>query len=175
MTWQQYVEFTATTALPVASDPEYLRLGVLEEAHEALAAYHAWQAAVRGREKRVLRGDAPEVLRAKDIAASRACAQLIEELGDLAWYVARMDALGIARDSDGSGVPMGPCAMEFHKHLRRIHDFNLTHGRVLYLGLTMLTLGAELADVELDDIFNANVAKLTARKSAGTIQGEGTR
>lgn len=175
MTWQQYVEFTATTALPIASDPDYLRFGVLEEAYEALEAYSACCAAIHGKQKRVLRGDAPNVLQAKDEAIAVAKRRLVEELGDLAWYVARMDALGIARDSDGSGVPMGPCAMEFHKHLRRIHDFNLTHGRVLYLGLTMLTLGAELADVELDDIFNANIAKLTARKSAGTIQGEGTR
>ena len=39
MTWQQYVEFTSTTALPIASNPEYLRLGVIEEAYEALEAY----------------------------------------------------------------------------------------------------------------------------------------
>ena len=34
MTWADYVSWTDTTALPITADPEHIRLGVLEEAHE---------------------------------------------------------------------------------------------------------------------------------------------
>lgn len=170
MTWHDYVLFTSTTALPVASDPEYLRLGVLEEAHEALAAYHAWQAAVRGREKRVLRGDAPEVLRAKDIAASRACAQLIEELGDLAWYVARMSAQKLTRHVLPPARKLGGGISHVATALVEFGDFSNCH-----TAMTLLVEFLTLSGIHLNTVLDANVAKLTARKSAGTIQGEGTR
>lgn len=173
MTWQQYVEFTATTALPVASDPEYLRLGVLEEAYEALEAYSACCAAIHGKQKRILRGDAPNVLQAKDDAIAIAKRRLVEELGDLAWYVARTCALHTSttyRDEL-------QCSYEENalKDVAfRIGRLSCSPNTALVASL-LLSGMVELSGVSLETVLDVNVAKLTARKSAGTIQGEGER
>lgn len=167
MQWSEYVTFTATTALPGTDNPEYLRLGVLEEAYEALAAYANLQSALVGRQKRVLRGDAPHVLQAKTDAAEIARRQLVEEIGDLAWYVARIMAT---------------------EKRHRIPAVTLSHiGTVTRAirtfaarpcadhAVDLLAEFLDLARIDLDVVLTANVAKLTARKSAGTIQGEGKR
>ena len=167
MQWSEYIAFTATTALPGTDSLHYLELGVLEEAHEALAAYCNLQAALVGRQKRVLRGDSAHVLQAKTDAAEIARRQLVEELGDLAWYVGRM--------------------MSAEKH-PRIPAITLSHiGSVARAIRTfaarpcadhaadLLAEFLDLARLDLDVVLAANVAKLTARKAAGTIKGEGSR
>lgn len=164
MTWSEYVAFTATTALPVAASVEYLKLGVLEEACEAIAACATMQAALNGRAKRRLRGDPPEVLEKKSQAACAAQQQLIEELGDLSWYVARM-----APDSKlthtfaGTFQDVAASYAEF--------EYDPTPARALQLLSDMFSMTC----ISPESVFSANVQKLTARKTAGTIQGEGKR
>lgn len=173
MTWQQYVEFTATTALPVASDPEYLRLGVLEEAYEALEVYSALQAAIHGKQKRVLRGDAHNVLQAKDEAIAIAKRRLVEELGDLAWYVARLYKTTITEVSLRQISPAAEiCTVSRVREL--VYDMESKHATI-EPGWSVLCVSLYLAGVSLETVLDANVAKLTARKLSGTIQGEGER
>lgn len=163
MQWPEYIKFTATTALPGTDNPEYLRLGILEEAHEALAAYATWQAAIHGRAKRVLRGDPPHVLQAKT-DAEIARRQLAEELGDLAWYVARLvgyDCLSVLGNRQISDVTI---ALEQFK--------SAPYGS---RAKTLLCEFLSLAKFDIETVISANVAKLTDRKAAGTIQGEGSR
>lgn len=166
MTWHDYVTWTGTTALPIASDPEYLRLGVLEEGYEALEAYSAYCAAFHGRQKRILRGDAP-----KDDAIAIAKRRLVEELGDLAWYVARMHSI------IGSYPGAYPTACEAQLTLVDQCLRNLVNhrGDMLFEAFSLLRYMLGIAEMPLDLVLDANVAKLTARKSAGTIQGEGER
>lgn len=163
MNWSDYVAFTATTALPGTDDPNYLRLGILEEAHEALAAYATWQAAIHGRAKRVLRGDPPHVLQAKADATEIARRQLVEEIGDLAWYVARL----------GSDEPSPVYSANLIDVCMDLLDFadEPSEADAVALLSRLLTLSG----VELSTVLDINVAKLTARKSAGTIKGEGSR
>lgn len=170
MTWQQYVEFTATTALPIASDPDYLRFGVLEEAYEALEAYSACCAAIHGKQKRVLRGDAPNVLQAKDEAIAVAKRRLVEELGDLAWYMARMSAQKLTRHVLPPARKLGGGISHVANALVEFGDFSNC-----YTAMTLLVEFLTLSGIHLNTVIEENVAKLTARKSAGTIQGEGTR
>ena len=169
MNWPEYVAFTATTALPAAQDPAYLRLGVMEEAFECLAAYANLQAAIHGRVKRTLRGDSEAVLQAKEDAAIKARAQLVEELGDLAWYVARMSALSLTRHKLPYHHPLmglGRVAYSIVAFEESSECENAMRVLVEFLALTGL---------DLSTVLSANVAKLTARKSAGTLKGEGTR
>lgn len=173
MTWHDYVKFTASTALPAASDPEYLRLGVLEEAYEALEAYSACCAAIHGKQKRVLRGDAPNVLQAKDDAASIAKRRLVEELGDLAWYVARLcalDASPVYRES----LQVSEDNNELRDTAFRLGRISISNPPTFAASLLLGGMVAMSGNV-LEDILDANVAKLSARKTAGTIQGEGIR
>ena len=163
MTWADYVSWTATTALPITADPEYIRLGVMEEAFECLIAYSAMQAAIYGRQKRVLRGDAESVLQAKEDAIAKARAQFVEELGDLAWYVARL----------GSDEPAPTYSSHLVDVCMDLSDFTEEPSEADAVALLsrMLTL----AEIDLSTVLAVNVAKLTARKSAGTLKGEGTR
>lgn len=167
MKWSEYVEFTAATSLPGTDNPEYLRLGILEEAHEALAAYASLQAAIYGRAKRVLRGDPANVLQAKTDAAVIAYRQLVEELGDLAWYVARMMANG-----KQYCIPaiMSPNIGNVARAIRTFEARPFAE-----YAADLLAEFLDLALVELNVVLDANVIKLTTRKAAGTIQGEGSR
>lgn len=165
MTWADYVFWTDTTALPVTADPEYIRLGVLEEVHECLAAYANLQAVLYGRQKRVLRGDSEATLQTKDQAATKARAQLVEELGDLAWYVARFcEHDGVIRKTLFENLGSVSVA------LRNFFDFSDRHH-----ACRLLECMLSMSGIDLSTVLNANVAKLTARKSAGTLKGEGTR
>lgn len=170
MTWHDYVLFSESTALPVASDPEYLRLGVLEEAYEALEAYSACCAAIHGRQKRVLRGDAPNVLQAKDDAIAIAKRRLIEELGDLAWYVARMSAQKLTRHVLPPARKLGGGISHVANALVEFGDFSNC-----YTAMTLLVEFLTLSGIHLNTVVETNVAKLTARKADGTITGEGKR
>lgn len=165
MNWPEYVAFTATTALPAAANPEYIRLGVMEEAFECLIAYSSLQAAIFGRQKRVLRGDAESVLQAKEDAIAKARAQFVEELGDLAWYVARMGCklsyLNEALESRLTDV--SEALWNF------VESQDALNAKMLFED--MLSMSGE----NLDVVLRANVEKLTARKSAGTLKGEGNR
>lgn len=163
MTWADYVSWTDTTALPVTDNPEYIRLGVMEEAFECLMAYSAMQAAIFGHQKRVLRGDAESVLQAKEEAAAEARAQLVEELGDLAWYVARL----------GSDEPAPTYSSHLVDVCMDLSDFTEEPSEADAVALLSRLL--TLAKIDLSTVLAVNVAKLTARKSAGTLKGEGTR
>ena len=163
MTWADYVSWTDTTALPVTADPEYIRLGVLEEVHECLAAYANLQAVLYGRQKRVLRGDSEATLQTKDQAATKARAQLVEELGDLAWYVARL----------GSDEPAPTYSSHLVDVCMDLSDFAEEPSEADAVSLLSRLL--TLAKIDLSTVLAVNVAKLTARKSAGTLKGEGTR
>lgn len=170
MKWTEYVAWTDTTALPASANLEYVRKGILEEANEFLAAYFALQAAKLGRAKRVLRGDSAETLAAKDAAIERAQAQMLAELGDLAWYVARVQAL--------RGAIIDPCVrwdvpldglLRFLEWSASIDEWGAARSADL------LAHCVRFAGVNLADVLDANVQKLTARKAAGTIKGEGER
>ena len=165
MTWADYVSWTDTTALPITADPEYIRLGVLEEAHECLIAYSAMQAAIFGHQKRVLRGDPESVLQAKKDAVAKARAQLVEEMGDLAWYVARM------------GCKRGYLNVELDSRLTDVSEalWNFVESQDALNAMMLFEEMLSMSGEELDVVLRANVEKLTARKSAGTITGEGSR
>lgn len=175
MNWVNYVNWTDETALPTASDPAYIRLGIIEEAHECLAAYCALQAAIYGREKRMLRGDPPEVLEAKAAAIAQLREQVIEELGDLAWSVARsMRPLGYAHWPSGEGY----VALWRIESMLKCCEREQEPKPTLYASLLWYVLEFMSANVErlsLEDVLDANVKKLVARKAAGTIKGEGSR
>ena len=170
MEWDEYVAWTDTTALPAAGNLEYVRTGILEEANEFLAAYFALQAAKLGRAKRVLRGDAAEVLAAKDAAIERAQAQMVAELGDLAWYVARVQALRGAIIESRVCWDVSPGGLlGFLEWCAVIDEWGAARSADL-LGYCL-----QFAGVDLDAVLDVNVQKLTDRKAAGTIQGAGDR
>jgi NTP pyrophosphatase (non-canonical NTP hydrolase) len=164
MKWSEYVAFTATTALPVASDPTYLAAGVVEECHEFLAAYHAYKAAVAGLRKRRLRGDPAEVIYAKRRDASAAYEKMVEELGDLAWYVARICGEQIGYDDIYPDVETALASFRWDPPSDSKNAAAWLLERMRQLDNMPLSLALE-----------RNVEKLTARKAAGTIQGEGDR
>jgi len=170
MKWTEYVAWTDTTALPAASNLDYLGKGILEEANEFLAAYFALEAAKLGRAKRVLRGDSPETLAAKDAAIERAQAQMLAELGDLAWYVARMQAVrGAIIESHVCWDVSADGLLRFVEWCANVDDWGAARSA------DFLTYCVRFAGVDLDAVLDANVAKLTARKAAGTLYGSGDR
>ena len=175
MTWLEYVAWTSTTALPAASDPAYLRLGLIEEAHEFLAAYASMQAAQYGLEKRMLRGDSEQTLEAKQSAIATYRQQALRELGDMTWYLARLDSLnGMSRPrADLVDWPGERYIAEFSGALHTLQQ-HTEHLTILALGFFMVAIGAQLIEATPEEIFAANVAKLTARQQAGTIKGAGS-
>ena len=168
--WLAYTMFAATTALPAAHDPEYLRLGLLEEAHEFLSAYCAMRATELGLQKRLLRGDDEATLAAKRADIDRHRQKAIEELGDVCWYTARAGHStqpSPSRDGDPICVLLGIDMLK-KMSAKDIYWIGNHGGHIVSHGLSLL-------GVSLADVLTANVAKLTARKEAGTIQGQGDR
>jgi hypothetical protein len=169
--WQEYVAFTATTALPAASNPEYLRLGLLEETDEFLSAYFAYCAAQYGWRKRTLRGDDEATIAAKRAEADRHRQKAIEELGDVCWYTARAW-------SEDAPRQIGKCAVKnIVRSIDIISDRDATADAYSFgfSGVCIIEQGLGLMDVSLETVLTANVAKLTARNEAGTIKGHGDR
>jgi NTP pyrophosphatase (non-canonical NTP hydrolase) len=166
MDWTEYAEWTGTTALESAANPEYLKLGAIEEAFEALEAYCAMQAARYGKQKRILRGDGPEVLAAKDAAVERAKLKLREEVGDLAWYVARILA-GTPQVPDFDGE----WKLEFTLSAAEDVGTITTHDTAQRILAELLAF----TDAPLEAILEGNKLKLEARKAASLLRGEGDR
>ena len=167
MIWPDYIKFTATTALPAAANPEYLRLGLLEEAHEFLSAYCAMRAAELGLQKRLLRGDDEATIAAKRADIDRHRQKAIEELGDVCWYTARVGVTTTPHSKIGHNLRM--IMLNADMLSSGHHDQMAVHADEI------VRYAIGLMDVSLQDVLAANVAKLTARKEAGTIQGQGDR
>jgi hypothetical protein len=88
MTWQEYVSWTDETALPVASNPAYLVIGLAEELHELDAALSAIVAVDLGNRKRALREGLAEADAKHRLGVAKQ--RIVAELGDSLWYLARL-------------------------------------------------------------------------------------
>jgi hypothetical protein len=154
MTWIDYVAFTATTALPAASNPEYLRTGLLEEAHEFLSAYCAMKAAELYLQRCMLHGVTEYCFSVYRANVDQRRQKAIEELGDVCWYTARAGHSTQPNPSrDGDPV----CV------LRGINMLQSTSAEELYLigehGAHIVEHGLSLLGVSLEDVLAVNVAE----------------
>lgn len=179
MDWKQFVEWTDTTAMPSNDSWEALRAGLIEECHEALAIYHQIKALEFGAVKRLHRDGPPDArrLEVRQTKLDRLRRQLVEEVGDACWYAAR-----ICRTSPGKDI-FSRRSPEVQRHigcLDAIHYGSQDgseegYGSRAHWALSMIEALATVCGVDFSEALANNEAKLTARKAAGTIQGEGER
>lgn len=174
MDWKQFVEWTDTTAMPSNDSWDALRAGLIEECHEALAIWHQIKAMEFGAVKRLHRDGAPDAMRleVRQTKLDRLRRQLVEEVGDACWYAAR-----VVRLAGGNyTVLLGGCPVFSREALTRMLE-NPWKGEADgdWWATDLLSHLLAAMDVRIDEAIADNVAKLTARKVAGTIQGEGDR
>ena len=145
MIWSDYVTWTATTAVyPPERALEYVTLGLLSEIGE-----------LAGKAKKRLRGD------------SVSDADIVAELGDCLWYCARLSA----HCGHHWGMPK-PIRMPVDlRTIKRALDL-ATCGKPVYCRNVVFDMGYGLG-IEPSDLMAANVGKLEARLSRGTIKGSG--
>lgn len=169
MNWREFVEWTDETAVKKGDDLRGLQAGLIEEVHEALAAWHAYQAKEHGAMKRLYRGDEPSPNLVVDKARLRQ--KLVEEVGDAAWYAARIVRVrGERTENPGQGVAeLGSldAVMEFLSP----ESFSSPGHWAIWMLSNLLAL----TGVGLQSAIDGNVDKLLARKAAGTIMGSGDR
>lgn len=187
--WESYVIWTDATALDAANTLEYVQVGLAEEVCELFAAQYTLKALEYGIEKRKLRGDGPEVLAKKALALVECRDRVIDESGDVLWYVARylrIRGISIAQilysekihdmfvTEDPAIVhEMKAKALHYfaHKCFKGCEQAFIDEQvffLFLYLSDTIAAQGLELIDV-----LRRNKFKLMQRKADGTIKGSG--
>jgi hypothetical protein len=144
---KQYIEFTASTVVyPKNIEADYLKFGILSEAGEVAALY-----------KRALRDGAAVV------ADNEA-----KELGDCAWYLARMtpnaETWMIAMDAIGEYIDRYQ-----YSHLLQVMatDPNALRRIAAFCALCLMRGHKPI------EVMAMNVVKLTSRKNRGVIHGKG--
>lgn len=174
MNWVEYVIWTDTTAIPAQDTPDGLRAGLVEEIHEALSVWHEIEAKRHGAIKRQHRGDSTDwrkdELRATELERLRR--KLISEVGDACWYAARIcrvfDDPHRVPEMWGSSYGSVDALLSSFVHWTEYETRSNWASSMLseLLTITKHDISVAIAD---------NISKLTARKAAGTIKGEGDR
>lgn len=157
MTPQEYLEFTRTTAARQTSGisdedwATYVRLGLISEVGE-----------VAGQVKRIIRDDG-------GVLTDERREKILDELGDVLWYWAqRWDGSGRAYAGWQHGSLRGGLDEAVECLAETVLAERGWMNTPLLVGHMALMLGSTLEEVAA-----RNVAKLSARVTAGTIHGEG--
>lgn len=192
MTWQEYVIWTDETALPVASNPAYLVIGLAEELHELDAALSAIVAVDLGNKKRALREGLSEAEATNRLGVAKQ--RIVAELGDSLWYLARLcrvsGVVGVeARASEALSALVTPRTREdLQAEMRAWRSLADALGRqpgrdlvedlmdnslfLLYPTAASLWSMAELVG-GLEFVLDSNRSKLLDRKQRDAIRGVG--
>ena len=192
MTWQEYVIWTDETALPVASNPAYLVIGLAEELHELDAALSAIVAVDLGNKKRALREGLSEAEATNRLGVAKQ--RIVAELGDSLWYLARLcrvsGVVGVeARASEALSALVTPRTREdLQAEMRAWRSLADALGRqpgrdlvedlmdnslfLLYPTAASLWSMAGLVG-GLEVVLDANCSKLLDRKQRDAIRGAG--
>lgn len=177
MKWQAYSAQTASTAVyPLETAPKYLTFGFKSEVGE-----------IFGRLKKTIRGDTP---------AAAANERLLGEIGDCFWYLSELyrhfgeaplceNATAVdpcksfgchpaSIDSDPL-IQLDALAFQLLIYLDSGHIGDNSGILQSWLQLTYDCLGrvALMHDFSAEDCMSYNANKLAARKSAGTLKGDG--
>lgn len=179
MNWHQFAEWTDVTAMPSNDGWEALREGLIEECHEALSVWHQIEAVKHGAVKRLHRDGPPDArrLEVRQTRLDRLWRQLVEEVGDACWYAARICRTSAAKDIFSKRSP------EVQRHIGSLDVIHYGSqdggeegfGSRAHWALSMIEALATVCGVDFPEALANNEAKLTARKAAGTIGGEGER
>lgn len=151
ITWDEYVEWTASTAIyPKEQAVEYCNLGLLSELGE-----------VAGKLKK----------RIRDGEASVPVEAVLAELGDVCWYLARLQVergLGSLRSM---GVPGAATTQDDHTWMVDAlcsalnEEYHYVLERVEHLAIEL--------GYSLPEVLEMNVEKLSSRKARGVLGGSG--
>jgi NTP pyrophosphatase (non-canonical NTP hydrolase) len=187
--WDSYVLWTDATALDAANTLEYVQVGLAEETCELLSAQYTLKALEYGIAKRKLRGDGPDVLAKKALALAECRERVIDESGDVLWYVARylrIRGISIAQMlysekihdmfvMEDPATVHGMKTEALHCFARKFFEVctqAFIDEQVFFLFLYMSDAIAAQG-LELVDVIRRNKFKLMQRKADGTIKGSG--
>ena len=163
MTPQEYLEFTRTTAARKTSGisdedwARYVRLGLISEVGE-----------VAGQVKRIIRDDG-------GVLTPERREKLLDELGDVLWYWAqRCESEGERMPERWFGNSYAP-VWDHRVAVDTASSMDASTCGVFWDELVVVDVGiiAKLLGSTLEDVAARNVAKLSGRVAAGTINGEG--
>lgn len=150
------------TALPTALTPEYLNPALLSEVYELGAQVF---------------GDTAKMIRDQKLDNTKSYNATVKEYGDVAWVTAIALHVQGVKEVSGWDEPVGEDFHDFTNRLIMKAQIAVESDDTFQLAQIWQMLKAHsgilLADMDFDEVLEANLAKLADRKQRGVIGGSG--